>query len=71
VMTINRAAQALLDCGNGPDLHLPQPIRDYLANEAHGYRQIVVAHRHLGGFCRSPQKGASGFFRRRHDRALG
>jgi hypothetical protein len=24
-----------------------------------------------GGFCISPQKGALGFFRRRHDRALG
>jgi putative transposase len=26
---------------------------------------------YIGGFCISPQKGALGFFRRRHDRALG
>jgi len=59
VMTINRAAQALLDCRNGADLHLRQPICDYLANGAHGYRQIVVAQRHLG-LHGSPLLGVQG-----------
>ncbi len=59
VMTINRAAQVLLDRENDRNPRLPQPICDYLASGAHGYRQIVVAHRHLG-LHGSPLMGVEG-----------
>jgi signal transduction histidine kinase len=58
-MTINRAAQALLDFGNDGDPQLPQPIYEYLESGAHGYRQIVVAQRHLG-LHGSPLLGVQG-----------
>src|SRR5581483_4589208 len=59
VMTINRAAQVLLDCRNGAAPSLPQPICDYLASGAHGYRQIIVAQRYLG-LHGSPLLGVQG-----------
>ena len=59
VMTSNRAAQALLNGACTSDAPLPLSIRDYLADGAHGYRQVVVQGRQLG-LHGSPLVGAQG-----------
>jgi hypothetical protein len=43
----------------------------YTALKGFGFGLFVALWLVYGGFCISPQKGALGFFRRRHDRALG
>jgi signal transduction histidine kinase len=59
VMTINRAAQALLDGSDGSTTRLPQMVRDYLAAGGRGYRQLAVGERQLG-LHGSPLVGAQG-----------
>ncbi len=48
ITTVNRAAQALLECPAGIGDQVPGTIRDYLVAGARGYRQIAVANRVLG-----------------------